>query len=143
MHTVLPLLFVVGEKGWHLAVSEACSTSLTLSIGPRQQGFSSVLNIAPDHLRCCRLDLEERRNPGGVHCAYRAIRTFLYWWEQETEPANWTNPIRKVKAPRLSNDPLPAIPLDVIRALLATCKGKSFTDVRDKALLLALLGAGA
>ena len=38
-------------------------------------------------------------NPGGRHAHYRAIRAFLYWYEDEVEPIDWKNPIKKVKAP--------------------------------------------
>jgi len=104
---------------------------------------SDVPDIKADHLRRYLLDLGERRNAGGVHCAFRAIRTFLYWWETEYEPEGWSNPIRKVRPPKLSSDPLPAIPLDVIRSLLGTCKGKALADVRDRAMILCLLDTGA
>lgn len=33
--------------------------------------------ITPTHLRAYLLQLGERRNPGGLHCAYRAVKTFL------------------------------------------------------------------
>ena len=28
-------------------------------------------------------------NSGGIHACYRALKTFLYWWEDEIEPEGW------------------------------------------------------
>lgn len=40
------------------------------------------------------VDLAQRRNPGGLHGIYRSLRTFVYWWQLETEPREWRNPFR-------------------------------------------------
>jgi len=90
------------------------------------------------------LFLEAREhNPGGIHAAYRVLRTFLYWWEAETEPEGWKNPIKKVKAPKLAFEPLAPVPLDAVGKMLAVCTGKNLLALRDKALLLFLLDTGA
>lgn len=81
-------------------------------------------------------------NPGGRHALYRAIKTFLLWYENEVEPDNWKNPIRRVKAPRVPTEPLDPAPIEDIQAMEMTCDN-SFMGRRDKALLLALLDTGA
>lgn len=105
-------------------------------------GIQHAEDVSADALRQYLLDLGRRRNPGGVHCAYRAMRAFLRWaWiEYEFPPPC---PIVKVAAPRLSMQPLEPVSLDDVRAMLATCRGHSFTDDRDRAVLLALLDTGA
>jgi integrase/recombinase XerC/integrase/recombinase XerD len=70
------------------------------------------------------------------------MKTFLYWWEDEVEIYEWSNPIRKVKPPKLPVAPIEPVPLDDIKAMTETCD-KSFTGLRDKAILLALLDTGA
>jgi len=46
-----------------------------------------VRQITTNILRNFLFYLEEKgHNPGGIHAAYRTIRTFLNWWEQEVEP---------------------------------------------------------
>ena len=82
-------------------------------------------------------------NPDGIHAAYRVVRTFLYWWEVETETEGWKNPITKVKAPKLAIEPLAPVPLDAVGKMLAVCTGKDLLALRDKALLLFLLDTGA
>lgn len=100
--------------------------------------------ITPHAIRLYLLYLEEKgHNHGGVHAAYRSLRAFLYWWEEEIEPEEWKNPIRKVKAPKLFTHPLEPISTDDVRSMLEICKGNTFHDKRDKATLLALLDTGA
>ncbi len=105
-------------------------------------GVRDVLNITPTHLRQFLLDMaEDGHNPGGVHRMYRAAKTFLRWWEAETEPAGWRNPIERVRPPKLADNPLPPLPLADLQAMLATCD-KTLTGQRDRAALLCLLDTG-
>jgi integrase/recombinase XerD len=97
--------------------------------------------IAPDDIRGYLLWLEQTgHNPGGVHGYYRALRTFFYWLEDE-----WDNgfkaPIRKVKAPKVTLEPLPCVELETVKALLDTCEN-TVIGKRDKAILLILLDTG-
>ena len=76
------------------------------------QAVKRVTQITPALIRQYLLWLEQNHNPGGVHAHFRTLRTFLYWWEDETEPEGWRNPIKKVKAPRLAVQPLEGVSLD-------------------------------
>lgn len=108
------------------------------------QLITRIEQITPDIIRRYLLHLEERGNqPGTIQAGYRALRAFLLWFEAETEPAGWKNPIRKVKAPRVPTDPLEPVELNTVKALLSTCSGSSFLPARDRALLLFLLDTGA
>lgn len=108
------------------------------------QIITRIEQLTPDIIRRYLLHLESTgHNPGGIHAAFRALRTFLYWFESENEPDGWKNPIRKVKAPRVSIEPIEPVELDTVQALIKTCSGGTFTAVRDKALLLFLLDTGA
>jgi integrase/recombinase XerD len=81
-------------------------------------------------------------NEGGRHAAFRALRAFLRWWERETEPTNWTNPLTKVIIPSPKNAPIEPVPTLDVKAMLTTC-ADDFMGYRDKALLLCLLDTGA
>jgi len=105
------------------------------------QGIQDVKSITPTHLRGFLLDTGERRNAGGVHCAFRVVKTFLRWFEAEYEPTGWQNPIHKVSAPKLEQKALPPVSMADLRAMLATCD-KSFTGARDRAIMLMLLDTG-
>jgi len=51
------------------------------------QVISEIGQITPTLLRQYLLWLEEtNHNDGGRHAAYRTIRAFLYWYEDEVEP---------------------------------------------------------
>ncbi len=61
------------------------------------RGATSTLDVRPDDLRRYLLELENHRSPGGVHCAFRALKAFFYWFESEVEPPNWRNPLKRSK----------------------------------------------
>ncbi len=108
------------------------------------QIITHVRQVTPDILRRFLLYLQEQgHNPGGVHGVFRAVRAFLLWWEAETEPEDWKNPIHKVKAPEVPDEPLEPVELETVKALINNCRGNEFTAIRDKALLLFLLDTGA
>ena len=70
----------------------------------RQEHVTTIAELTPDALRRYLLWLEETdHNPGGVNACHRVLKTFLLWYEDEYEPDGWKNPIRKIKAPKLSN----------------------------------------
>jgi site-specific recombinase XerD len=109
-----------------------------------EQAAPRVLDITPALVRLWLDALEGRgRNPGGRHAEYRALRAFLRWWERETEPEHWTNPIGKVKPPKLPTEPLKPVTAETIAAMLAICQADDFAGIRDKALLLCLADTGA
>jgi integrase/recombinase XerD len=107
-----------------------------------QHGVGMVSKLSPTLIRQYLLWLSETgHNSGGVHGCYRALRAFLNWWEEEYEPENWRNPIRKVKGPKVSAEPLPPADWDAVKAMADTCKGGA-TAARDRALLLFLVDTG-
>lgn len=107
------------------------------------QLIKQVIEISPYNIRAFLLMLEENNhNPGGIHACYRAIKTFLRWWDDEMELEGWKNPIRKVSPPKVPQIILNPVDNQDVSALLATCKHGTFTDARDKAILLCLLDSG-
>lgn len=107
------------------------------------RNVDTVEGITPDVLREFMLSLEERgRGPGGRHIFYRVVKTFLLWWNTETEPENWRNPFLKVKAPKLDKDaPLQTVDMADVEKLLAAVNAGRWAR-RDRALLLTMLDTG-
>jgi site-specific recombinase XerD len=104
--------------------------------------ISQVDEISAIDLRFWLLDLETKgHNPGGVHAAFRCIRAFLRWYEGEAEPEGWHNPILKIQAPKLPMKLLSPVEISTVSQMVKTCNN-SFSGLRDKALLLALLDSG-
>jgi integrase/recombinase XerD len=108
------------------------------------QLVTQIDQLDPTLLRNYLIWLEEKgHNPGGISAAYRSLRAFLFWWENELEPAGWKNPIRKVKSPKVALEPLDPVSLETVKAIIESCPKNSFTGVRDQAIFLCLLDTGA
>jgi integrase/recombinase XerD len=106
------------------------------------KAVKNIMQITPSLLREYLLEFEIKgHNPGGCHAAYRTVKTFLRWWENEVEPKEWTNPIRKVKAPKMSIEPLDPVDVEEVKAMMGVCPN-NLTGLRDKAMMLFLLDTG-
>ena len=105
--------------------------------------LSDVETITPNDLRAYLLYLEDERhrNKGGVQDAWRAVRAFFRWFEDEYDPTDWRNPIRRVQPPRRPHEPITGIGLGNVSKLLATCDG-SYFGLRDAAMFLSLIDSG-
>jgi site-specific recombinase XerD len=108
------------------------------------QAVKQIYQITPSFLRQFMLTLEESgHNAGGRHAAFRTIRAFFLWYEDEVEPQGWLNPIRKVKAPKVPIEPIEPVSFDTVSQMINICEKGSFTGDRDVAILLCLLDTGA
>jgi integrase/recombinase XerD len=106
------------------------------------QEIKYITQITPVLIREYLLYLERKgHNPGGIHACFKALKTFLFWWEEEIEPEGWKNPIRKVKAPKIPNEQLQPVKLEIVQSMLTTCDS-SLIGKRDKAIMLCLLDTG-
>jgi len=106
--------------------------------------ITQIGQLTPSILREYLFWLESKgHNPGGVNACYRAIKTFLRWFENEVEPEGWSNPIRKVKQPKIAIDPLEPVSRETIQSLLKQCSRNTFYGTRDYAIILFLFDTGA
>ena len=112
----------------------------TLQTYLHAQGTEQVEDITAPVLRRWLLTLTESHSPGGVYALYRAAETFLLWWERETEPQDWHNPMAKVPAPKVPTEPLFPASVDDVKRMFGICKG--LLSTRDAALLLFLVDTG-
>jgi site-specific recombinase XerD len=108
------------------------------------QVVKQIGQINPSFLRQYLLYLDDSgHNAGGRHAAFRTIRAFFLWYEDEVEPQGWSNPIRKVKAPKVPVEPLEPVSFDTVTQMVKVCQHNNFTGDRDAAILLCLLDTGA
>ncbi len=107
-----------------------------------QYAIETVRDITPSKLRVLILELGRKHSPGGVHAVYRALKAFLRWWEAEYAPDGWSNPIDRVRPPKVPELPLEPVPVSDVQAMLRTCCRQSFTGDRDRAVMLCLLDTG-
>lgn len=104
------------------------------------QVITGIEQLTPQIIRQFMLYHSKNHNPGGVHAAYRILKTFLRFYETETDWAH--NPIYKVKPPKLAEVPLAPVELSDVRKLINVCQG-DFLGLRDRAIFLTLLDTGA
>jgi site-specific recombinase XerD len=71
---------------------------------------------------------------------YKVLRILYRWLEEEDEIDR--DPTARMKPPIVPEQPVPVVPEDGLRRLLATCAGKTFEDRRDTALILLLVDVG-
>lgn len=106
-------------------------------------GIFKITEIEPQTIRNYLVFLEETgHNAGGIHAAYRAVKAFLNWWENEYEPSNWKNPIKKVRAPKVPVEILEPVKSDEVLKLLSVCNIKTPLGLRDCAIILTLMDTG-
>jgi site-specific recombinase XerD len=86
-------------------------------------------------------DLLTRRAAATAATYYQVLKLLYQWLEDEDElPAN---PMAKMRPPIIPDQPVPVIPDDGLRRLLAACAGKGFEARRDTAMIMLLLDTGA
>jgi site-specific recombinase XerD len=89
------------------------------------QFVKTVEELSPEHVRMFLLYLREGgHNPGGCHGHFRTIKNLLRWYLIEYEPEGWRNPIERVKAPRISDEPQAVIALEEIEKLYRAVSGR-------------------
>jgi site-specific recombinase XerD len=86
-------------------------------------------------------DLLTRRAAATAATYYKVLKLLYQWLEDEDElPAS---PMAKMRPPMVPDQPVPVIPDDGLRRLLAACAGKGFEARRDTAMIMLLLDTGA
>ena len=108
------------------------------------QAVEGIDQISPTLARKYLLHLEAKgHNPGGRHAAYRTLRAFLLWYENEVEPEGWSNPLKKVRAPKVPSEPIEPVSIETVSQMVKACKSGTFAGDRDAAILFCLLDTGA
>ena len=106
------------------------------------QEVKFIGQITPSLIRDFLLLMEERgHNPGGVHGYFRSIKAFLRWYWNELDLTS-TNPISKVKAPRVPVEAIEGISREDFDTLFSQCEKGTYYGERDRTILLVLLDTG-
>jgi site-specific recombinase XerD len=105
------------------------------------QAATRVSQIDANLIRQYLLWMESTgHNPGGVLTAFRAVKSFLLWYETETDEIT---AIHKIKTPRVDMEPLEGVSLETVKQMVKVCEHGTFTGDRDAAILFGLLDTGA
>lgn len=78
--------------------------------------------------------------PSTCSLVYRALQQFFGWMVREEEIER--SPMERMRAPHVPEAPVPVVSDEKLRALLATCDGKTFVDRRDTAIIRLFVDTG-
>jgi integrase len=74
-----------------------------------------------------------RAAPSSAATRYRSLQDLFGWLDEEGEIDG--SPISKMRPPKIPDKPVPVLPDEDVRRLLADCSGKHFRDRRDLAII--------
>ena len=84
--------------------------------------------------------LLETRSAATASVRFRALQQYFAWLVDDEHIE--TDPMAKMKVPLVPEQPVPILSEDDLRALLATCRSRTFEDRRDEAIIRLLADTG-
>lgn len=100
----------------------------------------AVDGITTDDIRGYLGHVLETRASATARQRYASLKQLFAWLTDEGEID--TNPMDRVKAPKVIEQPVPVLSTDELRRLIAACNGKGFTERRDEAMIRLFLDTG-
>lgn len=85
--------------------------------------------------------LLETRSPATASVRYRALKRFFTWAEAEGEIGE--SPMARMRPPKVPEKLPPVLTTEDLQKLLVACKGPTFEDVRDEAIVRVFIDTGA
>ncbi|GGV80365.1 tyrosine-type recombinase/integrase [Streptomyces thermoviolaceus] len=120
------------ENGYRPAAAEDGS--------PGRPAPADLEEVHREHIQAYIAATIARTSPATAHQHYRALRTFFTWLVDEEEIDR--HPMRTMKPPAVTEKEVPVIPEEDLTKLFKACKGKTFADRRDTAILTLFLDTG-
>jgi site-specific recombinase XerD len=147
---VLPSVRELGED-WDLSLragnkSKATITSYTTAVRQFADYLDAngmpteVASIAREHVEAYLADLLEHRSASTAKTRHGALKTFFAWVVEDGEIT--VSPMAKVGAPKVPDQPVEVVSDEKLKALLATCDGREFYELRDTAILRLFIDTG-
>ncbi len=90
-------------------------------------------DITATHLRAFMSNLLSLHKPSTANNRYRGLQQWFRWMASEDEIEY--SPFAKLSPPTVPEEPVPVVPIEDIRAVLATCKARTFVNLRDEAII--------
>jgi integrase/recombinase XerC len=90
-------------------------------------------DVTATHLRAFMSYLLQMHKPSTANNRYRGLQQWFRWMAAEDEIAY--SPFAKLTPPTVPEEPVPIVPIEHIRAVLATCKARTFVNLRDEAII--------
>jgi site-specific recombinase XerD len=102
---------------------------------------TAAAGIRREHVEAFVEDVLGRFSASTAANRYRSLQQLFRWLLDEGEVER--SPMERMRPPRVPEQPVPVLPEEALRALLATTAGKEFVDRRDRAVLLVFIDTGA
>jgi site-specific recombinase XerD len=100
-----------------------------------------VAAIRREHVEAWIEALLERFRPSTAAVRFRSLQQFFRWCLEDGEIER--NPMERMIAPRVPDEPPAILSDDGLRALLKACDGRDFADRRDTAIVCVFIDTGA
>ncbi|MCX4969351.1 tyrosine-type recombinase/integrase [Streptomyces sp. NBC_00654] len=107
---------------------------------PGRPAPSELDEVHREHVQAYIAATIARTSPANAHQHFRALKTFFNWLTDEEEIDR--TPMRTMKPPTVTENEVPVIPEADLVKLFRACKGKTYADRRDTAILLLFLDTG-
>lgn len=102
---------------------------------------TDIDEIHREHVQAYITELMARTSPANAHQHFRSLKTLFNWLIAEEE-LEGRHPMRSMKPPALPQKEVPVIQDAALTRLFKACRGKTFEDRRDTAILLLFLDTG-
>jgi site-specific recombinase XerD len=96
--------------------------------------------VTRDHVEAYIADLLERVAPATAAKHYRSLQQLFRWLVDDGEIPR--SPMERMTAPAVPEQPVPILTEDDLSRLLAACKGASFENRRDEAIIRLFVDSG-
>ena len=106
----------------------------------RQGMPTAARSIHREHVEAFIAAELERTAPSSAATRYRSLQQLFGWLDEEGEIDG--SPMAKMRPPKIPDKPVPVLPDEDVRRLLADCAGKDFRDRRDLAIIRLFLDTG-
>jgi site-specific recombinase XerD len=101
---------------------------------------TAARSVRREHVESYIAARREKVKPTTLSVEFRALQQFWRWALEEEEVDR--SPMERMKAPTVPDSPVPVVAVADFKKLLRTTEGRTFTDRRDAAILLALFDTG-
>jgi site-specific recombinase XerD len=101
----------------------------------------SVASISREHVEAWIEHLLESFKPATAAVRFRSLQQFFRWLHEEGEIER--NPMERMSAPKVTDEPPAVLTEDQLRSLLKACEGSDFEARRDQAIVYMFVDTGA
>ncbi|MFD3714316.1 tyrosine-type recombinase/integrase [Streptomyces sp. NPDC058677] len=107
---------------------------------PGRPAPTDLDEVHREHVQAYIAATIKRTSASNAHQHFRALKTFFNWLADEEEIDR--TPMRTMKPPTVTETEVPVIPEADLVKLFRACKGRTYADRRDTAILMLFLDTG-